>query len=149
MKQEQQKQYNAYVKQITPTYNLWSRVGKAFVAGGGICVLGQWIQNTLTDKLQLDKDMAAAWCSLLLILLSVILTACHQYSKIAAWAGAGALVPITGFANSVASCAIEFKKEGMIFGTGCKIFTIAGPVILYGIITSWILGLIYWLMTVI
>ena len=75
-----------------------------------------------------------------------ILTATHQYGKIVKWGGAGALVPITGFANSVASTAIEFKKEGQVFGVGSKIFTIAGPVILYGIFSSWVLGVIYWLM---
>ena len=82
---------------------------------------------------------------MLLILLSIILTGFNIYPTFAKWGGAGALVPITGFANSVASPAIEFKKEGQVFGIGCKIFTIAGPVILYGIFTSWVLGLIYWI----
>ena len=86
---------------------------------------------------------------MLLVLLSVILTGINIYPKIAKWGGAGALVPITGFANSVASPAIEYKKEGQVFGIGCKIFTIAGPVILYGIFTSWALGIIYWLFKVI
>jgi len=81
---------------------------------------------------------------MLLILLSVILTGFNIYPSIANWGGAGALVPITGFANGVAAPAIEFQKEGQVFGIGCKIFTIAGPVILYGIFTSWGLGLIYW-----
>lgn len=87
---------------------------------------------------------AAAGMSLSLILLSVLFTGTGIYQKLAAWGGAGALVPITGFANSVAAPAIEYKKEGQVFGIGCKIFTIAGPVILYGIFTSWGLGLIYW-----
>ena len=82
-----------------------------------------------------------------MILCSVVLTAFHQYVKIVKWGGAGALVPITGFANSVASTAIEFKREGQVFGVGCKIFTIAGPVILYGLVTSWGLGLVYWIGT--
>ena len=85
---------------------------------------------------------------MILILCSVVLTAFHQYGKIVKWGGAGALVPITGFANSVASTAIEFKKEGQVFGIGCKIFTIAGPVILYGIFSSWLLGVIYWIGTI-
>ena len=80
----------------------------------------------------------------LLILLSVLLTGLNLYPSIANWGGAGALVPITGFANGVAAPAIEFQKEGQVFGIGCKIFTIAGPVILYGIFSSWVLGLIYW-----
>lgn len=82
---------------------------------------------------------------MLLVLISVILTGTGIYPKLAKWGGAGALVPITGFANSVAAPAIEYKKEGQVFGIGCKIFTIAGPVILYGIFTSWFLGLLYWM----
>ena len=93
----------------------------------------------------LDKDTAGSWCSMILVLLSVVLTGLNIYPSIANWGGAGALVPITGFANSVAAPAIEFQKEGQVFGIGCKIFTIAGPVILYGIFTSWALGLIYWI----
>ena len=81
-----------------------------------------------------------------LVLASVILTGLNIFPQIAKWGGAGALVPITGFANSVAAPAIEYQKEGQVFGIGCKIFTIAGPVILYGIFTSWILGLIYWIL---
>ena len=85
---------------------------------------------------------------MILVLLSVILTGIGVYPKIADWGGAGALVPITGFANSVSAPAIEYKKEGQVMGIGCKIFTIAGPVILYGIFTSWVLGIIYWIGTV-
>jgi stage V sporulation protein AC len=81
----------------------------------------------------------------ILILESIILTGLNIYPQIVKWGGAGALVPITGFANSVAAPAIEFKKEGQVFGVGCKIFTIAGPVILYGIFASWVLGFIYWI----
>ena len=84
-------------------------------------------------------------CSLILVLLSVVLTGLNIYPRIVKWGGAGALVPITGFANSVAAPAIEFKKEGWVFGVGCKIFTIAGPVILYGILSSWVLGVVYWI----
>ena len=92
----------------------------------------------------MDKDSSGSWASLLLILLSVILTGFGLYPRLAKWGGAGALVPITGFANSVAAPAIEYQKEGQVLGIGCKIFTIAGPVILYGIFTSWLLGLGYW-----
>ena len=102
--EEQKQQYQEYVKQVTPTHNLPKEVGKAFLTGGLICVLGQFLQNT-------------------------------------------GLVPITGSANGIASSAIEYKKEGQVFGIGSKIFTIAGPVILYGVFTSWILGLIYWVIT--
>lgn len=85
---------------------------------------------------------------MILVLLSVILTGFNIYPKLAKFAGAGTLVPITGFANSVAAPAIEFQKEGQVFGIGCKIFTIAGPVILYGIFSSWVLGFIYWILKV-
>lgn len=118
---------------------------KAFLTGGLICILGQWILN-LASSLGADKETAGTWCSLLLILLSVILTGLNIYPKIGKFGGAGGLVPITGFANSVAASAIEFQSEGQIFGIGCKIFTIAGPVILYGILSSWGLGIIYYIL---
>ena len=86
---------------------------------------------------------------MILVLLSILLTGVGIYPRLAKWGGAGALVPITGFANSVAAPSIEYKKEGQVFGIGCKIFTIAGPVILYGIFTSWTLGLLYWLWTLV
>lgn len=141
----QQKQYEKFVKEVTPTHNLPVNMAKAFLVGGIICVMGQWLLNT-AQSLGLDQEKAGSWCSGILILLSVILTALNIYSKLAKFAGAGSLVPITGFANSVASSAIEFQKEGQVMGIGCKIFIIAGPVILYGIFTSWVLGIIYWLL---
>lgn len=144
-KEQQQKKYNDYVKQITPTHNLWLNMHKAFVTGGIICCIGQFILNTAVSY-GLDKDTAGSWCSMLLILLSIILTGLNIYPSIANWGGAGALVPITGFANGVAAPAIEFQKEGQVFGIGCKIFTIAGPVILYGIFSSWVVGVIYWIL---
>ena len=94
--------------------------------------------------LGLEQEAAGTWCSILLVFLSVLLTGFGIYPLIAKWGGAGALVPITGFANGVASSAIEYKKEGQVFGIGAKIFTIAGSVILYGVLTSWVLGLLYW-----
>lgn len=141
-----QKQYQDYVKKITPVHSLGLNMCKAFLTGGIICVLGQFILN-YAKSLGLDKDTSSSWCSLILILISVILTGLNLYSKIGKFGGAGGLVPITGFANSVASSAIEYKAEGQVFGIGCKIFTIAGPVILYGILSSWILGVIYYLFT--
>lgn len=142
-KQKQQKDYNDYVKQVTPTHSLAGNMLKAFLVGGAICIIGQIILN-ITEKMGLDKEASGAWCSLLLVFLSVLLTGLNIYPSIANWGGAGALVPITGFANSVAAPAIEYQTHGQVFGIGCKIFTIAGPVILYGIFTSWLLGLIYW-----
>ena len=137
-------EYKEYVKEKTPESNLLANMAKAFVVGGTICVIGQTILNYCKD-LGIKEEIAGSWTSLILVLLSVILTGFNLYTRLAQWGGAGALVPITGLANSVAAPAIEYKKEGQVFGIGCKIFTIAGPVILYGIFTSWVLGLIYWI----
>lgn len=143
-KQKQQQAYENYVKQKTPVHNLPVNMVKAFITGGVICVIGQCILNFCKSQ-GIEKDISAGWTSMLLILLSVLLTGFNIYPSIAKWGGAGALVPITGFANSVASPAIEYQKEGQVMGIGCKIFTIAGPVILYGIFSSWLLGLGYWI----
>ena len=140
-----EKDYEEYIKKITPTHNLYLQMLKAFITGGIICTIGQALLTFAKDELGMDKDMAGSFCSLILVLASVLLTGFNLYSSIAKFGGAGALVPITGFANSVAAPAVEFKKEGQVFGIGCKIFTIAGPVILYGIFTSWLLGLFYWI----
>lgn len=144
-KEKKNQEYNEYVRQVTPTHSLPANMIKAFITGGIICIVGQIILNLATDTFGLDKETAGSWCSMLLVFLSVLLTGCNIYPSIANWGGAGALVPITGFANSVAAPAIEFQKEGQVFGIGCKIFTIAGPVILYGIFTSWVLGVVYWI----
>ena len=141
---ENQKRYEKYVSNITPSHSLPLNMIKAFLTGGLICAFGQLILNT-TMTIGADRETAGNWCSLLLILISVILTGLNLYSKIGKFGGAGGLVPITGFANSVAASAIEYRAEGQVFGIGCKIFTIAGPVILYGILSSWILGLIYFI----
>ena len=142
----QKKEFNQYVKEVTPKHNLWLQMLKAFLVGGIICTIGQGILNYCTGILEMDQQTAGSWCSLILVLTAVILTGFNIYPGIVKWGGAGALVPITGFANSVAAPAIEFQKEGQVFGIGCKIFTIAGPVILYGIFSSWVLGLILWLL---
>ncbi len=143
-KEKEKQQYQEYIEDITPKHNLPKNMAKAFLIGGIICTMGQGILYA-GDKLGLEKDIGASWCSLILILLSIVLTGFNLFAPIAKFGGAGALVPITGFANGVASPAIEYKKEGQVFGIGCKIFTIAGPVVLYGIFTSWVLGLIYWI----
>lgn len=146
MQEKKEQTYQEHVEQVTPKYNLAWQMCKAFLTGGIICLIGQFILNYATNTVGLDKDTAGSWCSMLLVLVSVILTGFNWYPGMVEWGGAGALVPITGFANSIASAAIEYQKEGQVFGIGCKIFTIAGPVILYGIMTSWALGVIYWLM---
>ncbi len=140
--QKEQQEYNKFVKKITPQNNLPLQMVKAFVVGGTICVIGQGITEA-AKALGADKEMAGTWCSVLLVLLSAILTGLSLYQPLASFGGAGALVPITGFANSVCAPAVEFQTEGQVFGVGVKIFTIAGPVILYGIFSSWALGLIY------
>ncbi|MDO4296057.1 MAG: SpoVA/SpoVAEb family sporulation membrane protein [bacterium] len=136
------KQYDAYVQQITPKHSLAQNMWRAFVTGGGICLLGQLLNRGFL-WLGADEKSASAGVLLSLIALSVLLTGFGIFHKIVEFGGAGALVPITGFANAVAAPAIEYKKEGQVFGIGCKIFTIAGPVILYGIVASWILGMIF------
>ena len=128
MKQEEKEQinetYNDYVESVTPKANLWLRMAKAFLVGGLICLLGQCIIN-IGKKYGLDDQTAASYCSLTLVFLSALLTGTGIYPVIASFGGAG----------------------GHVFGVGARIFQIAGPVILYGIFSSWILGLIYWFMT--
>ena len=131
------KAYDKYIKQITPVNELGSDMLRAFVTGGIICALGQASVMMMINYLGMEKEEAQTW-----MLASVLLTGFGIYPKIVKWGGAGALVPITGFANSVVAPAIEYKAEGHVFGIGCKIFTIAGPVILFGVLTSWILGII-------
>lgn len=140
------KEYGEYVKQITPTNPLGMDMLKAFIVGGIICSLGQITTMGMLKLWEMDKETAQTWTQLELILLSVILTGLNVYPRIVKWGGAGALVPITGFANSVVAPAIEYKAEGHVFGIGCKIFTIAGPVILFGVLTSWGLGIAVWLL---
>lgn len=146
MQKEPSKQtYQELVDQVTPKYNGPGNCIKAFFVGGGICLLGEVIKQIMMSQFGLKEKATASVVTLSLIGISVLLTGFNIFPSIAKFAGAGALVPITGFANSVAAPAIEYKKEGWVFGVGCKIFTIAGPVILYGIVTSWVCGLIYWI----
>lgn len=143
--EQKKKEYQDYVQQNSPKTNLPLQMGKAFIMGGIICCVGQFIVSMASDQFGIEKETAAAWCSVILILLSALLTGFNLYGRLVKWGGAGALVPITGFANSVVASAIEYKTEGQVYGIGCKIFTIAGPVILYGIVTSWVLGIGYWI----
>lgn len=145
--QQRNDEYNEYVKRVTPTNSLPMNMFKAFILGGIICTIGQFIVNLCINTFGISKDEAPVWCSMILILISCILTAVNLYAPLANWGGAGALVPITGFANGVCSSACEFQVEGQVFGIGCQIFKIAGPVILYGIFSSWLLGVIYLIAT--
>ncbi len=147
MKHEPTKEaYNAYVEDITPTHSCMKNCLNAFICGGLICTLGQLLANWISGPGNMNEADTASYVSLILVALSVTLTGFNLYRPLAKWGGAGALVPITGFANGVAAPCIEFQKEGQVFGIGVKCFTIAGPVILYGIFTSWVLGLIYWIL---
>lgn len=143
--EEEKKAYEEYVKSVTPVHNLPKNMLKAFLVGGIICVIGQLILNWC-QNMGMDEKTAGSWCSIVLIFLSALLTGLNIYPKLAKFGGAGTLVPITGFANSVAAPALEYQKEGQVFGIGAKIFNIAGPVILYGIASSWVLGVIYWIL---
>lgn len=144
-KAQREQKYNDYVEKVTPKHNILKNVFNAFIIGGIICTIGEFFIKLYTSW-GADKDLAALFNTLTLVFISIVLTGFGVYSKIAKYGGAGTIVPITGFANSVAAPAIEFKKEGQVFGIGCKIFTIAGPVILYGIFSSWILGVIYYIL---
>lgn len=119
----------------------------AFLVGGGICTLGHFLLKMYTTHLELDKTDAGALTSVTLIFIAVLLTGLGVFDKIAQIAGAGTLVPITGFANAVSSAAIDSKTEGFILGVGAKMFTIAGPVIVYGTVAGVVYGLIYWITT--
>ena len=147
MDQKSQQEYGEYIKKITPTHSLLKQMRNAFLCGGIICMAGQGIINVALE-LGADKQTAGSICSIVLIAVAVLLTGWGAFAAIVKWGGAGILVPITGFANSVAAPAIEYRAQGWVFGVGCKIFSIAGPVILYGIFTSWVLGVFYWLGTV-
>lgn len=138
------KEYGKLVDEISPKSPIGKDCLGAFVVGGIICVIGQFFINFYT-KLGLDKDSAGTAASMTLVVISATLTGLSLYDNIAKFAGAGTLVPITGFANSIAAPAVEFKTEGFILGLGAKMFTIAGPVIVYGLSASVVYGLIYWL----
>ena len=132
-------EYSKIVKKNSPNSKSFTNCLTAFLIGGAICALGQGLTELYTS-LGLSKDDAGTLCSVSLIFLGVLLTALHIYDNIAKHAGAGTLVPITGFANAMSSPAIEFKSEGLITGLGAKLFVIAGPVIVYGVIAAVIYG---------
>ena len=141
-----EKQYNALVKQMSPQSPVGRDCFRAFWIGGLICAVGQFFINTYTS-LGMEKQDASTAASMTLVAISAFLTGLSLYDDIAKYAGAGTLVPITGFANSISAPAVEFKTEGFILGVGAKMFTIAGPVIVYGVAASVIYGLIYWITT--
>ena len=141
-----EKQYGKMVKDMSPKSPIVKNCVKAFVVGGLICALGQGLIN-LYSSWGLDKENSATAASMTLVALSALFTGLSLYDTLAKHAGAGTLVPITGFANAVSSAAVEFKTEGFILGVGAKMFTIAGPVIVYGVSASVVYGVIYWITT--
>lgn len=142
--QEFQKWYQAQFNQVKPKPPILKNALWAFAVGGLICTLGQVIQNYFIG-LGLSPKEAGGPTSAVLIFLSALFTGLGIYDELGRRAGAGSIVPITGFANSIVAPAMEYKREGYVFGVGAKMFVIAGPVIVYGLVTAFIVGLIYWL----
>lgn len=134
------------LKNASPNTKSYKTIPCAFLVGGLICVLGQALGDMYEKGFNFEKTDAQKWVSVTLVFLSALLTGLKIYEKIAKHAGAGTLVPITGFANAVVSPALEFKSEGFVLGLGAKLFVIAGPVIVYGISASVIYGIIYYIL---
>lgn len=147
METVEQKRYKKLVNKKAPKSRLLYDCFKAFWVGGTICLVGEIVSTLLKSGLNLTKEDAANWTCIIMVFLGATLTGIGIYDKIGRYAGAGSLVPITGFANGVTSPAMEFKTEGFILGVGAKMFTIAGPVIVYGVSASVVYGLIYWIWT--
>ena len=141
-----ERQYGQLVEQMSPKSPMGRDCLNAFLVGGLICTVGQLFINLYTG-LGLEKQAASTLASMSLVAISALLTGLSLYDDIAKFAGAGTLVPITGFANSISAPAVEFKTEGFILGVGAKMFTIAGPVIVYGVSASVVYGIIYWIIT--
>jgi stage V sporulation protein AC len=138
------KTYARYVEARAPRSPLLKDCIRAFLVGGGICLLAEGIIQLLGGVWGIPRDVAGAWSSILLVLVAAVLTGIGIFDKIARFAGGGTLVPITGFANAVVSPAIDSRAEGFVLGVGAKIFTVAGPVLLYGTAAGTLYGLIYW-----
>lgn len=143
---KKEKDYQALIKKTVPKPNLIVNCTKAFCVGGLICTMGQLIINCY-KAFGFDKNESSLLTTVSLIFLGAFLTGFDIYARLGTFAGAGSIIPITGFANSIVSSAIEYKKEGFVLGVGAKMFIIAGPVIVYGTVTSVIIGLIYFLMS--
>lgn len=139
------KEYQAYVKQKAPKSPIVKNTLLAFLVGGAICMIGQLISNGYTN-LGLEKTNVGTATSVTLVFLSAVATGLGLYTRLARFAGAGTLVPITGFANAVVSPAVDFKSEGLITGTAVKMFTIAGPVIVFGVAASIVYGAVLMLL---
>ena len=141
------KSYRRYVEARAPRSPILKNCLWAFLVGGAICLFAEGLNQIFTRALGMTQDLAATTTSILLVLIAVVLTALGLFDRIAKHAGGGTLVPITGFANAVASPAIDARAEGFVLGVGAKIFTVAGPVLLYGTAAGTLYGIIYWLCT--
>ena len=142
-KTPEQRRYQQRVNDKMPRSKTFSQCVRAFISGGVICSIGQLVHDLGKNWLMLDEKGVAAFTAIVMVFLGASLTGLGVYDKIGSWSGAGSIVPITGFANSIVSPAMEFKREGLITGTAAKMFVIAGPVLVYGIGSSVIVGLIY------
>lgn len=140
------KQYSQMTRKSSPASPIWKDLFMAFISGGFICAVGQALTNIYMMDFSLSKKDASTWTSITLIAVASFLTAINWYGVVAKHAGAGTIVPITGFSNSITAPAIEFKSEGHVFGIGAKMFIMAGPVIVYGTISSMIYGLIVYML---
>ena len=142
------KEYLEYLNKKSPNSTLAKDMIFAFLTGGAICVIGQAFFDLYTKVLLADTELARSAVSMTMVFIGAFLTGINVYGKIAKYAGAGTLVPITGFANAIVSPAMEFKKEGLVLGLAAKMFVIAGPVLVYGITASAVVGVIYGFITV-
>ncbi len=138
-------EYRKYVEKKSPKSKLAKNVIKAFVVGGLICLLGQFISNMISSR-GVEKENVSSITSVIMIFLGAFFTGLNIYDELGRFAGAGSIVPITGFANSIVSPAMEFKTEGYVMGMGAKMFVVAGPVLVYGISASVAAGIIYFLL---
>lgn len=139
------KEYQQYVDKVSPKSKILRNVVRAFIIGGLICMVGQFFTNLLKSR-GIDKEIVPNITALIMVFLGALFTGLNVYDELGRFGGAGSIVPITGFANSIVSPAMEFKSEGYVLGVGAKMFTIAGPVLVYGISASVVAGIIYFLM---
>ena len=143
------KTYARYVEARAPRSPLVRDCMHAFLVGGGICLFAEGMIQLISGVTPMGRETAGTWTSILLVLTAAVLTAIGIFDRIARFAGAGTLLPITGFANAVTSPAIDSRSEGLVLGVGAKIFTVAGPVLLYGTAAGAVYGAVYWMMSVI
>lgn len=146
-KSEKQKEYEKLVREVSPDSPKLGPLMRSFLVGGAVCILAQALTDAGKNWLNMDKTTAGTFASVMLILITVTLTASGIFDRLGKFAGAGTFVPITGFANAITSAAMEFRREGLVLGLGAKIFNVAGPVIVYGTVASFVYGVIYWMIT--